>query len=156
MYKHYIRVNKDAYIEKYFSSAFEKPQEGDICINESGGRHFNLELRNADGMLCKKYVDGQIIDVEPPLAESRARLLVAIKAEASRRILELFPLWKQLNLLQESLINPTDENKQAAQACFDVINQIRDKSNALEDKVGKAKQATLTKLNVIGDDLWVD
>ena len=41
MYKHYIRVNGDIVIYG-FSSEFELPLDTDICINENGGRQFEL------------------------------------------------------------------------------------------------------------------
>lgn len=41
--KHYIRLNSDNMIIKGFSTAFEKPLETDICINEKGGRHFEID-----------------------------------------------------------------------------------------------------------------
>lgn len=40
--KHYIRIDEHNRIIKGFSDAFEKPLETDICINEYGGRHFEL------------------------------------------------------------------------------------------------------------------
>ena len=40
--KHYIRVNAEGMIIKGFSDAFEQPIEGDILINEKGGRHFEI------------------------------------------------------------------------------------------------------------------
>ena len=39
--KHYIRV-VDGIVTKGFSDAFETPLDTDICINEKGGRHFEL------------------------------------------------------------------------------------------------------------------
>lgn len=42
--KHYIRV-VDGIVIKGFSDAFEKPLETDICINEKGGRHFEIDGR---------------------------------------------------------------------------------------------------------------
>lgn len=39
--KHYIRV-VDGIVTKGFSDAFENPSESDICINEKGGRHFEI------------------------------------------------------------------------------------------------------------------
>ena len=39
--KHYIRLDGNIVI-KGFSDAFETPLESDICINEKGGRHFEL------------------------------------------------------------------------------------------------------------------
>ena len=40
--KHYIRV-ENGYVIKGFSTAFESPLETDICINEKGGRHFEID-----------------------------------------------------------------------------------------------------------------
>lgn len=65
--KHYIRLDEKNYIEKGFSDAFEDPIVTDICINEQGGRHFeldgviNLSLINMDGRHLFKYVDGKVI-----------------------------------------------------------------------------------------------
>lgn len=39
--KHYIRV-VDGIVTKGFSDAFESPLDSDICINEKGGRHFEI------------------------------------------------------------------------------------------------------------------
>ena len=40
--KHYIRLDGNVVI-KGFSDAFETPLETDICINEKGGRHFEID-----------------------------------------------------------------------------------------------------------------
>lgn len=40
--KHYIRIDDNNHIIKGFSDAFEEPVEFDICINEEGGRQFEL------------------------------------------------------------------------------------------------------------------
>ena len=40
--KHYIRVG-NGIVVKGFSDAFETPLETDICINEKGGRHFEID-----------------------------------------------------------------------------------------------------------------
>ncbi len=40
--KHYIRLDVNNCIMKGFSDAFEQSEEGDICINQEGGRHFEL------------------------------------------------------------------------------------------------------------------
>ena len=40
--KHYIRV-VDGIVTKGFSDAFEEAVDGDICINEKGGRHFEID-----------------------------------------------------------------------------------------------------------------
>lgn len=58
--KHYIRV-EDTFIVKGFSDAFEAPLETDICINEKGGRHFEIDgeinpsLYNINGTHIYRY-----------------------------------------------------------------------------------------------------
>lgn len=42
-HKHYIRLDADKKIIRGFSDAFEQPKKGDICINEQGDRHFELD-----------------------------------------------------------------------------------------------------------------
>jgi len=66
-YKHYIRLDSNNNIVYGFSDAFEQPQEGDICINENGGRHFELNgvinpSLAIDGIYRFKYVDGEIVE----------------------------------------------------------------------------------------------
>lgn len=64
--KHYIRLDESNRIIKGFSDAFEEPLETDICINENGGRHFELggcinpALFNEHWCHIYKYEDGEI------------------------------------------------------------------------------------------------
>lgn len=39
--RHYIRA-EGGLVTKGFSDAFETPLQSDICINEQGGRHFEI------------------------------------------------------------------------------------------------------------------
>lgn len=58
--KHYIRV-ENTLVVKGFSDAFELPLETDICINEKGGRHFEIDgeinpsLFNENGTHIYRY-----------------------------------------------------------------------------------------------------
>ena len=62
--KHYIRV-VDGIVTKGFSDAFEEPTETDICINEKGGRHFEIDgvinppMFNMDACHLYRY-DGEL------------------------------------------------------------------------------------------------
>ena len=64
--KHYIKIDTEGHIIKGFSDAFEQPILGDICINEQGGRHFemlgvvNPPLTEENGVYQYKYVDGVV------------------------------------------------------------------------------------------------
>lgn len=44
-YKHYIRINDKNEVIHGFSNAFEEPLESDICITETGERHFQPQLQ---------------------------------------------------------------------------------------------------------------
>lgn len=65
--KHYIRIDEENRVIKGFSDAFEKPKEGDIVINEKGGRHFRLPFENRvnpplktdEGVPLYKYENGE-------------------------------------------------------------------------------------------------
>jgi hypothetical protein len=63
MAKHYIRLD-GVFIIRAFSTAFEPSQEGDVCVNEYGGRHFNLSLVDERGLPKLKYIDGEIQEVK--------------------------------------------------------------------------------------------
>ena len=60
MAEHYIRLDNNNRIIKGFSTDFEQPIDGDICVNEDGGRHFNLELLDERGLPKLKYIDNEI------------------------------------------------------------------------------------------------
>ena len=68
MSKHYIRLDANNCIIKGFSTDFEEPQETDICINEDGGRHFELNgevnptLVEMSGCHLYRYNDGEVIE----------------------------------------------------------------------------------------------
>lgn len=57
--KHYIKLNANNCIIKGFSDAFEQPEDGDICINQEGRRHFELlgQVNPSlfDGYGCPEY-----------------------------------------------------------------------------------------------------
>lgn len=59
-------------------------------------------------------------------------LIAEIKAEAGRRILEAYPLWKQLNDMDLSAFDPGVLERKAER------DRIRDWSNELEDRVDHA------------------
>lgn len=67
MNNHYIKIDTDKNIIKGFSDAFEQPLINDICINEDGERHFELNgiinpsLINSQGIYLYKYVNGEVV-----------------------------------------------------------------------------------------------
>jgi hypothetical protein len=63
-YEHYIRIDQAGTIVYGFSSAFEEPQDGDICIIEDGPRHFNQiypSLTNERSQYRFKW-DGRVVE----------------------------------------------------------------------------------------------
>lgn len=68
MNKHYIRLDQENNIIKGFSDAFEEPQKNDVCICESGGRHFemleviNPLLKNMEGNYLFKYENNKVVN----------------------------------------------------------------------------------------------
>ena len=97
MAKHYIRINEQNAIIKGFSSDFEQPQEGDICINEYGQRHFELlgiinpNLYDNDGILKYKYIDSEVMERTEQDKQSEKDIIASekIKAEILQELSEL-------------------------------------------------------------------
>lgn len=64
--KHYIRTNQNGYIVYGFSDAFDSPLETDICIDQQGGRKFELlgvvnpEIHNLQMCYLYKYENGAV------------------------------------------------------------------------------------------------
>lgn len=79
MSKHYIRLNPKNQIIKGFSTDFESPLETDICINEDGQRHFELDgVVNPslmDNNSCHKYIYENEVIREATEEEIQAELM---------------------------------------------------------------------------------
>jgi hypothetical protein len=67
MAKHYVMIDENGVILRGFSTDFEQPADGDVCICEDGGRHFELNgvinppLTNHDGIPLYKIVKGKVV-----------------------------------------------------------------------------------------------
>lgn len=68
MAKHYVRLNEKNEIVKGFSDELEAPEKEDICINEDGGRQFELNE-----------------EVNPSLAELNVYLYIYEKGVVKRK-----------------------------------------------------------------------
>ncbi|MCG8402692.1 MAG: hypothetical protein MJA84_14050 [Firmicutes bacterium] len=81
--KHYIQLDDQNRIVKGFSNAFEKPEVTDICINEHGGRHFELNGRinpplfNNQGIPLYKWDGAQVIERTQQEIQSGIDVLLA-------------------------------------------------------------------------------
>ena len=84
--KHYI-TEQHGFIINGFSDAFQQPVETDICINEDGGRHFqingatNPQIKDDEGFSLYKYINGEIStatqEEQPQYAEVQVNKLRA-------------------------------------------------------------------------------
>ncbi|MGN6715519.1 hypothetical protein [Anaerocolumna jejuensis] len=113
--KHYIRLDANSCIIKGFSDAFEQPEDGDICINQEGGRHFELlgqvnpNLYDGYGCPIYKYNPATQVISETTNAEKQAGLVArkTLEQVQNEKITELSFL---CNKTIESGINVTVSN----------------------------------------------
>ena len=67
MAKHYIITDEQGRVLRGFSDDFEQPTNGAICINEDGGRHFemngviNPQMTDFNGTALYKYDGEQVV-----------------------------------------------------------------------------------------------
>ncbi len=86
--KHYIRLDSNNCIIKGISDVFEEPEDSDICINQEGGRHFELlgqvnpPLISMSDVHLYKYIDGAVIETTEA---ERAAELAAMPKPVSER-----------------------------------------------------------------------
>ena len=84
-----------------------------------------------------KYIDGQIIEkTEEELytpEEKKVDKIKTIKAEAERKILEKYPLYKQINLIAE--MDSKKDTKEKKKEMIDFINSVRNWSNEEINKI---------------------
>ena len=68
MAKHYIITDELGRILRGFSDDFEQPTDGAICINEDGGRHFELNgvinppMMDYSGTPLYKFDGGKVVE----------------------------------------------------------------------------------------------
>ncbi|WP_395391511.1 hypothetical protein WBP07_12750 [Novosphingobium sp. BL-8A] len=79
-------------------------------------------------------------------ATVRTKLIASVKREASRRILNISPEWRQLNDLRA----PSDE----ANERFAAIDAVRAASNAIEAQIGDTSDDILPAFDIASDTLW--
>ena len=68
MAKHYIITDETKRVLRRFSDDFEQPDAGAICINEDGGRHFELNgiinppMMDSNGTPLYKFDGKQVVE----------------------------------------------------------------------------------------------
>ena len=97
MSKHYIRLDSNNNIVYGFSDDFEQPLVADICINEDGGRHFELNgvinppLASAQGIYLYKYVNNEVIlKTEAEIQQEMLPSLADAQTSKMQEILDKF------------------------------------------------------------------
>ncbi len=123
------------------------PQRGDAVITAK--RHAALLADQDRGAAIIGDDNGRPRAVFPPaasLADRRARLVDAIKAEAARRILAIAPLWQQLNDLRSPTLEARHRGVQ--------IDAIRHASNLIEAEVKALKADAIDGFDVRSAPLW--
>ena len=84
MAKHYIITDEVGHVLRGFSDDFEQPDTNAICINEDGGRHFELNgvinqpMTDYNGVPLYKFIDGQIVERTPAELEADKPIIVPI------------------------------------------------------------------------------
>jgi hypothetical protein len=137
-YKHYIRLNSQNEIIHAFSDAFNIPEEADILLEETEERHCQLQIMSEKyiGKYKYKYIDGKIIEKSEEelfsIEEKKSDKIKAIKAEAERKILEKYPLWKQINLIAG--YNKYKDTEEKKKEMVEFINSVRNWSDEEESK----------------------
>ena len=64
MAKHYVRLGSDSStITHAYSDAFETFQSGDVLVEETDNRHYQLEVKDALGFYCKKWTGSAVADM---------------------------------------------------------------------------------------------
>lgn len=130
----------------FYHSDIHKQMPGDV-VPISKAEHDALLAAQSEGAQIIAGADGKPVAqarAEPALADRRRAKVDGIKQEAERRIEQVAPIWRQLNALRDD------------PASFDwsMIDAIRAASDALEQFVDAADEASLSTLNIGGDAHW--
>lgn len=138
-YRHYIRLNSQNEITHAFSDAFICPFKDDILLKETEERHCKLQIFSEKyiGKYKYKYIDGKIIEKSEeelyPIEERKVNKIKEIKEEAERKILEKYPIWKQINLIAG--YNKYKDTEEKKKDMINFINSIRNLSDEEENKI---------------------
>ena len=133
-YKHYIRL-QDGCIIKGFTDAFECPEPGDICIQEQGGRHFEIkDLCTLQGCAKYKYIDSCIV---PCVSQDHITFYTAQTARVSKQ-----SKLKQLKDLTVVVHDNTYDADEASQ-------------NRIHRRIERMRLLSLTSVNwKMADNTW--
>lgn len=66
MYKHYIEIDENDMVTDAFSSAFRLPEGGEILVADTEERHFNLQLKDDQGILQYQWQNPDVVKIDIP------------------------------------------------------------------------------------------
>lgn len=141
-----MTIRYSASARGFFDSRFHRsiPQD---AVTVTARRHAALLAGQAQGLEIVPDERGcpQLRSLRPQTVEAaRSACVRAIRREASRRINQRFPIWKQLNAIRE--------NRDPG---FHEIDAIRAASNFIEDQVAALDDVlALTEFPIINNQLW--
>jgi hypothetical protein len=117
------------------------------AVEISGLQHASLIKAQAERGPIGIDRNGKPVAARAPSATARrALLLVAIRAEARRRIETISPVWRQMNDMR----TPTP----ASQARFATIDAIRAASALIEQDLAETANAALGSFPITDHPLW--
>jgi len=132
MTKHYIRKNANGDVAHGFSDKFEKPIQGDLCINENASRHFPKGIlfpkgiKTEEGYPQYKWNDKDNIPIEKKtedvytlnVKKNEKKLEIATdrsQAEYLYRILKPFIDGKDPAVVESGLLSQIEAAKDEAE-----------------------------------------
>jgi len=107
MSKHYIRLDGEKIIWA-FSDAFEKPIEGDICINEEGGRHYNLQIFDDFGRYNYELAYGEVVGRSDEEKDKDPEYIALLEREFKNQVRKLL---QESDYTQIPDVPVTDEDR---------------------------------------------
>lgn len=151
----------------FFDPAVHREIPGD-AVRISKARHAELVAARSAGKTIAPDRAGRPIvkTVRPSLDQLRAAAVVAVKAEARRRILAVASIERQANdnaaLAEWAILAsaPSAERAKFAAAYFDAsarrgrINAIREASNTIEAQIARMPAANLTAFDPSSHSNW--
>lgn len=129
----------------------------DDCLALKPGQRQALHAALATGKVIRVTAAGAVQAVAPPPPDPddrRARLHVAVKREASRRILAVAPMWQQINDLRILTTADDTANRDAARSRGAAIDAIRAASNVLDAAIDTMGARALAQIDVTSDGHW--
>lgn len=130
----------------------------DDALPVTADEHARLLAEQAAGKVIMPGLHGEPTARRP--AENgdqlRARLIVATKREAARRIEQIAPLWRQLNDWRDLCFLEPGEQRTAIEGRVATINAIRAASDRLEARLAGMTARQLAKADIADDTHWTE